>query len=200
MIEDVNGCQYNTVANIGTTSNPTADFGLTRNNIKMSEPYTIAVNMSSPDVINYFWTSYNSTPSSSNEENPSFDFTSQAPGNYAITLIVENSDGCRDTVTNFVEIEEDLLIFVPNSFTPDGNEINNTWNIIASGIDIMDFKVLIFNRWGQVIWESNDVSVGWDGTYLNQKVKSDIYTWKLSAKDKKRSEVVNLNGFVNVQF
>ncbi len=199
-IEDVNGCQYITAANISTTSNPTADFGLTRNNIKMSEPYTSAVNMSSPDVINYFWTSYNSTPSSSIEENPSFDFTSQAPGNYAITLIVENVDGCRDTVTNFVEIEEDLLIFVPNSFTPDGNELNNTWNIVASGIDIMDFKVLIFNRWGQVVWESNDASVGWDGTYMNQKVKSDIYTWKLSAKDKKRSEVVNLNGFVNVQF
>ncbi len=199
-IEDANGCQYNTSAIIGTTPNPTANFGLTQNTIKLSAPYTSALNMSSSDAINYYWTSYNSIPTNSIEENPSFDFTAQQPGNYAITLIVENSDGCRDTVTNLIEIEEDLLIFVPNSFTPDGNEINNTWNIITSSIDIMDFKVLIFNRWGEIIWESNDPSVGWDGTYMNRKVENDIYTWTLSVKDKKRSEVVNLNGFVNVQF
>ena len=199
-IQDVNGCQYATTANINSSSNPNANFILNPVQINMSEPFTNATNISSSDVTNYFWTSSSSIPSSSIEENPSFDFTSQGPGFYPITLIVENSDGCRDSITNYIEILEDVLIFVPNTFTPDGNELNNTWNIIASGIDIMEFNVLIFNRWGELIWESKDVSVGWDGTYLNRKVKSDIYTWKLSVKDKKRTESLNLNGFVNVQY
>jgi gliding motility-associated-like protein len=115
-------------------------------------------------------------------------------------LIVENSDGCKDTVINYLEFIEEPLVFVPNTFTPDGNEINNTWEIVANGIDIMDFNVLIFNRWGEIIWESNDASVGWDGTYNNRLVASGIYTWKISAKDKRRSTTLNYNGFVNVMY
>jgi gliding motility-associated-like protein len=64
----------------------------------------------------------------------------------------------------------------------------------------MEYSMFIFDRWGNLIWESHDPSVGWDGTYNNSRVKTDTYTWKLSVKDEKRSTVIYLNGHVNVLF
>jgi gliding motility-associated-like protein len=200
IIEDANACQYATQASISSSSNPLANFILDNNEVSIIDPIVNASNFSSADVVSFLWISNAASPSTSIEENPSFDFSLKEPGFYPVTLIVENSDGCKDTVVNYLEFIEEPLVFVPNTFTPDGNEINNTWEIVTSGIDIMDFNLLIFNRWGQLIWESNDASVGWDGTYNNRLVASGIYTWKISAKDKRRSTTLNYNGFVNVMY
>jgi gliding motility-associated-like protein len=200
IIEDGNACQYTTQATISSSSNPLANFMFDSNQVSVIDPIVNTTNISSTDVVSFLWISNAASPSTSVEENPSFDFSNQEPGFYPVMLIVENSDGCKDTVINYLEFIEEPLVFVPNTFTPDGNEINNTWEIVANGIDIMDFNVLIFNRWGEIIWESNDASVGWDGTYNNRLVASGIYTWKISAKDKRRSTTLNYNGFVNVMY
>jgi gliding motility-associated-like protein len=198
IIEDANACQYATQATITSSSNPLANFLVDNNQVSIIAPLVNATNFSSTDVVSFTWIANASVPNTSTEENPSFDFSLQDPGFYPITLIVENSDGCKDTVVNYIEFIDEPLVFVPNTFTPDGNEINNTWEIVTSGLDIMDFNLLIFNRWGQLIWESNDASVGWDGTYNNRLVAIGVYTWKISAKDKRRSTVLYYNGFVNV--
>ena len=103
-------------------------------------------------------------------------------GIYPVTLAVSTDQGCIDTVTYQMNIVEDILFFAPNTFTPDGDEFNQTWKPEILGIDKYEFELLIFNRWGQLIWENNDPSVGWDGTF-NGNIVEDSYVWKALVKN-----------------
>jgi gliding motility-associated-like protein len=72
------------------------------------------------------------------------------------------------------------LIYIPNSFTPDGDEHNNIWKpIFTSGFDPYDFKLEIYNRWGELLWTTKNSNVGWDGTYNGNYCQDGIYIWKL---------------------
>ena len=102
--------------------------------------------------------------------------------NYSITLIATNDAGCIDSVTQIIEIKPEFSIYVPNAFTPDGEEFNQNWKIFVNGHDQYDFDLYLYNRWGEVIWESHDASVGWDGTYQGQLVQSGMYTWQITVK------------------
>ncbi|MBI3240067.1 MAG: gliding motility-associated C-terminal domain-containing protein, partial [Flavobacteriia bacterium] len=66
------------------------------------------------------------------------------------------------------------------TFTPDGDEFNNIFlPILTSGIDFSDFELKIYDRWGEILFESYDVNVGWDGTYHGKIVPQGTYTWTL---------------------
>ena len=70
---------------------------------------------------------------------------------------------------------------MPNSFTPDGDEFNQTFQpVFTSGFDPYDFQIEIYNRWGELIFESRDATIGWDGTYNGRYVMEGIYAWKLT--------------------
>jgi gliding motility-associated-like protein len=116
-------------------------------------------------------------------ENPVFTFPEGEVGEYPVTLIVTTEYGCTDTITMTMQVVQDVLVYAPNTFTPDGDEHNQDWNIFISGIDVYNFSLIIFNRWGQVVWESNDPSTAWDGTYNGEIVPDGTYTWRASAKD-----------------
>ncbi len=137
---------------------------------------------------------------SSSQENPTHLYPSE-PGNYMVCLVAFNALGCMDTVCKPVVIEEELIYYVPNTFTPDGDEFNQHWQpIFTSGIDIYDFNLLIFNRWGEVIWESNDPNIGWDGTYkfTGKLVQAGIYTWRIEFKTMMSDERKTTTGHLNV--
>jgi gliding motility-associated-like protein len=114
-------------------------------------------------------------------------------------------NGCKsiDTIQVVVvddcNIAEDVIFWVPNTFTPDGDQYNQTFKpIFYSGFDPYDFDLFIFNRWGEPIWESHDLNVGWDGSYNNgMKCPDGAYTWKIRFKlmnnDEKRTVVGHLN-------
>ena len=91
-----------------------------------------------------------------------------------------------------------VLLYVPNTFTPDNDEHNQTWKFHIEGIDIMNFRVEIFNRWGEKIWESNDPFVEWDGTYGGYKVQKGTYTWKMTYKEKNSDGRTTKMGTLNV--
>jgi gliding motility-associated-like protein len=72
------------------------------------------------------------------------------------------------------------LIFVPNTFTPDGDEYNQVWlPIFTEGFDPFDFKLTIFNRWGETVFESNNHTIGWLGDYNGKYCTEGVYTWKI---------------------
>ena len=84
-----------------------------------------------------------------------------------------------------IQIEEEVIVYVPNTFTPDGDEYNNEFfPVISAGISEDGYALLIFNRWGELIFESHDLSIGWDGTYNGEIVQDGTYTWKLIVKNK----------------
>lgn len=103
-------------------------------------------------------------------------------GIYSFYLTTENN-GCISYPYVFdVALGEcvEKIFYVPNSFTPDGDEHNQTWKpVFTEGFDSDDFNLTIFNRWGELIFESNDPQQGWDGTYNGMTVQDGIYIWKI---------------------
>ncbi len=114
---------------------------------------------------------------------------------YELTLI--NVFGCKDEFSVDVKLDYDCAdpIYVPNAFTPDGDGINDVFKPIMPDVKLKTFTV--YNRWGELIFETTDVNEGWDGTYLRVNAKSDMYIWRMEYVDKYNRELVE-EGKVNL--
>jgi gliding motility-associated-like protein len=112
--------------------------------------------------------------------------------------VVRWDNGCVSNPQNFVvtiELCPNELFYIPNAFTPDGDERNNTFKpIITSGVDLFNYSFYIYNRWGQVIWESYNPNTGWDGTFNAIMCQDGVYTWKLRFKTPKTDEIKQFIG------
>lgn len=104
---------------------------------------------------------------------------------YLVTLYAYNDYGCVDSATQIVTVQDVLTFYIPNTFTPDGDNLNQMFQpIFTSGVDPYDFHMVIFNRWGEVIFESYDFNFGWTGTYSNQGlVEEGTYIWQIEFKE-----------------
>jgi gliding motility-associated-like protein len=95
-----------------------------------------------------------------------------------------DSNGCR-TISDSIQVVVLTLhcnatdIFVPNAFTPDANGHNDVLYVRSRGIESLYFT--IYNRWGQKVFETNDITKGWDGTYKGAKVDPDVFVYYLNA-------------------
>lgn len=108
----------------------------------------------------------------------------QGEGIYSVD--VSNSCGSISSTFSVQEIICFCEIYVPNTFTPDGDERNNSFGAITE-CPLYSYEMLIFNRWGEVIFESNDINNWWDATYRSLDVQNGIYSWKIKyayAEDK----------------
>jgi gliding motility-associated-like protein len=73
----------------------------------------------------------------------------------------------------------DVMLYVPNAFTPDGDGLNDTFKAVPKNDNITDFTMLIYNRWGALLWEGHDINVGWDGVYDGVLSPGDAYVYKI---------------------
>lgn len=111
-------------------------------------------------------------------ENPQYMYNE--PGEYNITLTAVNAFGCTDEHTQLISVSDPLLFYVPNAFTPGGDDLNETFlPVLTSGINRNKYRLLIFNRWGEIMLESLHPDKGWDGTYGNQNCPSGVYIWQI---------------------
>ena len=100
-------------------------------------------------------------------------------GTYWIKLIVTTDKGCKDSSMKKVVIGPDIIIFVPDAFTPDnaGPNENNTFRPYV--INNKTYEMLIFNRWGEKMYETTDLTKGWDGNYKGQPAQDGVYVYKM---------------------
>jgi len=146
----------------------------------------------------YDWYFSGGTPQISTQEDVLVRFPDGVTGDYEVTLIVASSLGCYDTITKIISVLPEVIIYAPNSFTPDGDAFNQSWKVIMEGIDPYDFELLIMNRWGEIVWESHDINVGWDGRYNSEPVPSGTYIWTLQTKNAIDDGKVSFSGHLNV--
>jgi gliding motility-associated-like protein len=181
-VTDENGCSAVTDGNSTVEIFPQAeaDFGLSNYNIEMLDPTVTFFNYSS-NADNYIW-DFGDGNISGNVQ-PTHVYGEH--GNYIITLFVNNAYNCPDTAELAITVKPSHGIFVPNAFTPDGDDYNNVFSAQGFGISDQGFKLLIFNRWGEVLFESYDMTVGWSGTYgaNSEIVKEGVYIWVIEYKD-----------------
>jgi gliding motility-associated-like protein len=134
----------------------------------------------------YEWNIGNLT--SSTEVNPIYLFTNA--GEYFVTLIATSPYGCQDTAIKKITITPDVVLYVPNSFTPNGDGLNDNFQIFLppTGVDYSTFSLTVYNRWGEVIYKTNDVNSFWTGAKNNSGniLKQETYVWKISFKDEQK--------------
>lgn len=152
----------------------------------------------SVNAVSYEWSFENGNPSASTLDEPTSTFPEGEAGFYDVQLIATSDFGCVDTVVQTVEVKPEVIIYAPNSFTPDGDEFNGTWRVHIVGIDIQEFTLEIRNRWGELIWESNDPEAEWDGTYAEKAVPQGTYNWFIRAKDLVTDEPYLFKGNITI--
>jgi gliding motility-associated-like protein len=109
---------------------------------------------------------------------------SSIPMEYDVTLIALNRFSCSDTLIQRVYINEEITIFIPNAFTPNFDGRNEFFVAKGNGIVNEGFNMSIYNRWGELIYTSDDINVGWDGRAKgNQLVKEDVYSYYIKYID-----------------
>jgi len=178
--------------------NPTASFDYDPKDIDLLDP-TIEITNNSIYADFYEWRipGYGTNT----DYAPIFEFDA-VPDTHDITLITTTQEGCADTAYATVPVKDRLVLYVPNTFTPDKDDYNEIFQpVFTSGFDPFNFNMKIFDRWGEVVFETNNADIGWDGTYGadNSKIVRDgTYIWKIQFKENGKDKRRTLTGHVNV--
>ena len=193
----LNGCSSVPAAgNIVVIPAPSASFSFNPLNFS-AITQSISFSNNSTDGINYMWNFGDGNTST--VENPEHLFNSTENG-YVISLLVSNLYGCTDEVQTSIGFVEGLDFYVPNSFTPDGDQFNNVFKpVFTSGFDPFNFHLSIFDRWGELIFESYDANIGWDGSLgtTGLSLQDGIYIWKIEFKKPSNDDKIKVVGHVS---
>jgi gliding motility-associated-like protein len=199
LISTSNGCTSSASENdiVCVDSNPIASFA---SSITIFDELVEGVNFSnlSTGASTYFWNFGDGQ--SSTDVNPFHTYSEVTNGAY-IELIAYSQTGCMDTAQLAIGYQEGEVFYVPNCFTPDGDEYNNVFiPIFIAGYDPYNYELLIFDRWGEQIFESKNVLEGWDGSYGNKgrKAQEGTYIWKITFKNPVNDSRRQVVGHVNV--
>ncbi|NDB35141.1 MAG: hypothetical protein EB023_07295, partial [Flavobacteriia bacterium] len=131
-------------------------------------------------------------------DNPLHTYPPYTVGNYNVSLVVYDANGCTDTVTGVVESNDVVRLTVPNAFTPNGDGLNDVFTPIISNLTLVKYyKFEVYNRWGQIVYESDDPGAGWDGKYKGKLAQFGTYSWKVSY-DVTDQGSTNANGHVTL--
>jgi len=170
-------CPDTSLASINTiTINPTPhpNFIFTPSVTTIFDPEILFVDSSSSDVVSWRYDFGDGGYSTFVNDKHTY----QAPGTYGLNETVTNGFGCVNHITKEITILPEFRFWIPNTFTPDDNGLNDVFMPVAIGVT--DFKFYIFDRWGQKIFTSTDTSKGWDGKFNGKLCKQDIYAWKIT--------------------
>lgn len=161
---------------------PTAEFSSSPNPASLIEPAVSFNNESSADATLWNWNFGDGSPIN-NTENPTHDFPDDTTHTYTVTLIAENTFGCVDTVEHEVVIGPAFTFYIPNAFTPNNDGKNDLF--FGSGIGIQEYTLRIFDRWGNMVFKTQDLNQGWDGRAKNgsSTAQIDVFVWKVEIKD-----------------
>lgn len=127
------------------------------------------------------WFFMNTAEFTSISQNPMFHY--ENPGEYVVALVVKSDHGCYDTILKPLKVYEDYGLYVPNVFTPNGDGLNDVFQ--PKGFGIVKFQMAIYDRWGEKLFETNNMEVGWNGTKGSKNdVKYGIladgsYVWQI---------------------
>lgn len=115
----------------------------------------------------------------SKEKNTSYVFSEA--GLQPIAMVVSNYWGCSDTIVKTIQVREDVHLYVPDAFTPNGDGLNDIF--IPRGRGIQKYHLAIYNRWGDRVFESNDIAKGWDGIAGRNGSSDEVFVWRIIYTD-----------------
>ena len=182
-----NGCSmtYTNFAYIVVYPLPVAEFSASPNPASIIDPTIHFTDLSQGNPITWAWTFGDS--GSDTIQNPSHTYPNDNTGihYYTVTLFITDQHGCTSTVDHVVEVDPEFTFYVPNCFTPNNDGTNDLF--FTYGVGVVQFKMWIFDRWGNKIWWTDDMNKGWNGKVLggasDEVVQEDVYVWKVQLTD-----------------
>lgn len=171
---------------------PTADFSFTPEKPSILESTVTFTDLSSSDVSKWFWDLGDG--SSSDQQNPIYQYNDT--GLFQITLTVTNDNGCTNSTMQEFFLSPDLFVYIPTSFSPNGDLINDKFGVSGVVNGIKNYQVNIYNRWGERIFHSENADEPWDGTYQGQPVPPGSYVYEMRFTDYLESRWYFKNGEV----
>jgi gliding motility-associated-like protein len=183
-VTDNNGCTNSATVPGYITSyeNPVADFNYGPQPTTILSPTIDFGDISTGSISSWEWSFGDVLSSGSASQNPQYTYADT--GHYEVMLVVTTVNGCMDTAYHTVEIRADFAFYLPNAFTPNGDGLNDRFGPSGMGIDTKTFEMMIFDRWGNMIFQTNEWMKDWDG-YVNGNdvIMEDVYVWKVSFAD-----------------
>ncbi len=180
-VQTINNCSYS-YSNFNTikvSKKPIADFTSSLGNVTVeySTEFTFINNSLYADSITWF---VPNTPIVANSIVKNFDQV----GVYPVVLVaIDRASGCADTVIKRFTVKPEFTFFAPNCLNVGESAISKLFLAKGTGWDETRFTMAIYDRWGELIFKTNDCYQGWDGTHKGVKVKDDVYVWKIDVQD-----------------
>ena len=194
-LPNVNGCDSIITVNLTVLPEPIAAFTSNPELLEfgMTEIQLLDQSLGQIDTWEWVFTSENGTTQTSNLQNPIFNLSNSLTGSITFELTVSNNLGCSDNISSVLTILEDAAIYIPNTFSPDGDAFNNTFQAVGKNISLKGFELTVFNRWGEIIFSSQDPNIGWNGYVADRGAAPDgVYSYQLSYRflNQGKSEVI----------
>jgi gliding motility-associated-like protein len=175
--------------------NAEANFTLSQNQENVLNANFQFYNQSS-NATNYIWNFGDGN--SSTDFQPYYSYLNFQEDTFSIQLIANNEYNCPDTAYSTIRLYEDIYCYVPNSFTPDNDLINSFFGPVFSTDKIEDYSFEIYNRWGELIFQSNTLNEKWNGKYNDKECQDDIYVWKLKYRSVDKIDTKVITGHVSI--
>jgi gliding motility-associated-like protein len=197
ILTDNKGC-VNTVTNTVTGyPKPVADFNFSTDTpTELENKVTFYDNSSGANISQYYWDFESNGQHTSKAYNPTYAFPTT--GYYYTMLKVTSDHGCVDSVFKKLLVDEDVTFYIPNSFTPNSDELNDTFT--PKGVGIKKYRMDIFDRWGEHIYTTTDIMQGWDGRHKKggNILPEGVYVYQISVIQKDGGKVQNFTGHVTL--
>ncbi len=183
IVSDALGCKDSSNLTINSFVVPKAQFYFENKDLSIFNPEVHFIN-TSYNATNYIWHFGDNMNTQSNSINPFFLYPG-AENCYPVSLIASNVH-CRDTANELVCIKDIFTIYFPNAFTPNNDGLNDIWLPLGTGIDEHNFNLIIYDRWGNLVFDTDIWGKGWNGVMKdkNDIVQEDVYVWKTKLKDR----------------
>jgi len=182
---DIHGCKGSQTINnfINALPVPDPNFSASPQPTTILDPQIFFTDLTTGSVVSWSWNFGDFTGSTSILQNPNYTYPDT--GCYPVTLSVVGSDGCPAQVEHPVCIQPYFTFYAPNTFTPNGDGKNDTWSPNGIGIDPNNYHLMMFDRWGNLMWETYTWLEGWNGKANNGAniAQIDTYVWKVDLKD-----------------
>ncbi|PCI98253.1 MAG: hypothetical protein COB15_06305 [Flavobacteriales bacterium] len=173
IVQSAQGCIDTVEHPVTIQAPPTAGFNSAPSSVKVNENFVFA-DISFTNVVNWLW-DFGDTLGTSTDQHPTYSYTSA--GNYTVCLVITDIMNCMDSICN------EVIVFmppaVPNAFSPNGQGSNNVFNVLGGPYKDLEFRV--YNNWGELIFESDDQSIGWDGTRDGAEQPIGVYIFTVRA-------------------
>jgi gliding motility-associated-like protein len=172
------GCKIDTTIGITVFPLPIAEFRANITNTTMASPIVYFTNYTDGG----FWFNWDFGDGTfTTATNPSHEFT--FPGAYRVNLFTTSLYGCTDSTGVDIYISNELAIYPPTAFTPNHDEMNETFKVVVDGIDPNTYKMIVYNRWGELVFSSESYEEEWDGRYNDLDCPDGVYGWVITFVD-----------------